>query len=421
MGLAYKSYYAILLDSHRTMIRRYRHGGGGGGRSIEEGGVSEDDVEKYEGDNNNKVSTFAPWRTKFLLIRYLKCGFWLGMALWLHSILVYLSQMNDIRYPPLSASATRRTIRQLEREHQIETLAKQRVVVSMATMPGREGVLLETLESLYHQSARPGRVQIHYSHKNKQELYPLAKMKDKVSLMQERYRPKKQSSSPNADEGSNSSNSDEDTNMKITFHLADPQWRSSAKLLGALYLEWNGTSPLHRQQQKQTLQTKEVDAETLLVVADDDVAYESVWLESLLVGHIVMGRHQPGVRVAIGMRGWRLQSSLQWGSPPIRKWGVTNYHGPWGAFSAGERYIIMGAKILQPYQVHVLTHVQGALYRPSFFEGTDIFHSPSDVHKSMDGTILPGYRDWRVVHCVLVFPKSHSLAHTSHFFCYETF
>lgn len=363
------------------MIRHRRGGGGGGGGgggSIEEGEGDENDGET-EVDNSNEVSIFAAtrWvlaqspRTKF--IRYLQWGLWLAMVVWMHSILVHLLQMNDIRYPPLSAAATRRTIRQLKREHQIETLAKQRVVVSLATMPGRERMLLDTLESLHRQSACPGRVQIHYSHKSEQELYPLAEMRDMVSLIQERHHTQR---SPNPAE----SNSDENT-MEITFHPADPQWRSSAKLLGALYLEWNGTSP----SQQHASKSKE---ESLLVVADDDVSYESVWLESLLAGYILMNRNQRGTRVAIGMRGWRLQSSLQWGSPPVQKWGVTNYRGPWGAFPAGERYIIKGAKILQPYQVHVLTHVHGALYSPSFFEGTNIFHSPSDVHKSMDGTIL---------------------------------
>jgi hypothetical protein len=85
------------------------------------------------------------------------------------------------------------------------------------------------------------------------------------------------------------------------------------------------------------------NTETWVFVCDDDHWYSPYLVESLL--------KYSRKDAAVGARGWRIDESFRWGTPP-------SYHG-W--------------EIMEPWQVGILTANQGYLLLSSWFKDSDIF------------------------------------------------
>jgi hypothetical protein len=237
----------------------------------------------------------------------------------------------------------------------LQEIASNRLVVSLGTVAGREKQLLQTVGSILRQSVLPKRILVHYSGDD----YPVNDLKEKVLSQQSSnlLRRERPMSKPPA----------------MEFHPAQDDWRSAAKLLGALQVEWKGTT-------KPSTTTINLDQETLIVVADDDFIYSGRWLESLLTGHL---QHPND---AVALRGWRVRSDLHWGAPTL---GKPHPGGIWGSFHDVERYVIQGCNLCRSFQVGVLNGNCGILYRPSFFD-SDVFIAPSPVYHSMDDVWVSG-------------------------------
>jgi hypothetical protein len=242
----------------------------------------------------------------------------------------------------------------------LQDIASNRLVVSLGTVTGRENLLVQTVESILRQSVLPKRILVHYSGDD----FPVNDLKEKVLLIVS-----KKSSNLRRREGPISKL------PSIDFYPAQDEWRSAAKLLGALQIEWKGTT--------KPLTTTNLDRETLIVVADDDFIYSVRWLESLLTGHL---QHPND---AVGLRGWRVRSDLHWGAPHISMGKQPHPNGVWGSFPDVERYVIQGCNLCDSFQVGVLTGVNGIVYRPSFFD-SQVFVAPTPVYLSMDDIWVSG-------------------------------
>jgi hypothetical protein len=246
----------------------------------------------------------------------------------------------------------------------LQDIASNRLVVSLGTVAGRENHLLQTVESILRQSVLPKRILVHYSGGDAAE-YPVNDLKAKVAAV---VLSNQSSCRRRRARGSMLSNLI--LPPSIEFYPAQDEWRSATKLLGALQIEWKGTT-------KPSTMTTDLDQETLIVVADDDFIYSTRWLESLLTGHL---QHP---KDAVGLRGWRVRSDLHWGAPPIAVGGKPHPSGVWGSFPDAERYVMQGCNLCDSFQVGVLTGVHGIVYRPSFFD-SDVFTAPTSVYLSMD-------------------------------------
>ena len=270
------------------------------------------------------------------------------------------------------AQATRSHLRRRELHKKLAAISR-RTVVSIGTVPSRRNDLLKTLDSLFHQTFPPSRVQIHYSSESYHDDNSGADDNHNVNETDESY----------PDLGGvireagrlleyAQPNNQRDPRMRtqVTFHAADPSWRSATKLLGFLRQEWGGTSPPSPNQPGEDNQE-----EPLVIVADDDFQYLPTWLESLLVGHLLFPDS------AVALRGWRVRKDLRYGAPSVGS--LPHPDGVWGSFPAVERYVIRGANIVEPYRVGVVTGVNGILFRQSFF-GSEVFDAPSPDYLSVD-------------------------------------
>jgi len=267
--------------------------------------------------------------------------------------------------------ATRSHLRRRELHRKLAAMSR-RTVVSIGTVPSRRNDLLKTLESIFHQTYPPSRVQVHYSSEryhdnnsgadnnntvNDDESYPdLGEVIREARRLLEYARPNNQREPM--------------MRTQVTFHAADPSWRSATKLLGFLRQQWGGTSPPSPNHPGEDNQN-----EPLVIVADDDFQYLPTWLESLMAGHLLFPDS------AVALRGWRVRKDLRYGAPSVGN--LPHPDGVWGSFPAVERYVIRGANILEPYRVGVVTGVNGILFRPSFF-GSEVFDAPSPDYLSVD-------------------------------------
>jgi len=271
----------------------------------------------------------------------------------------------------VATTSTRSSLRQRALRRRLTTLSR-RTVVSIGTVPRRRDQLLKTLDSIFRQTYPPSRVQIHYSSSRYKRDYSIGRTErtkgddesypDLGGVMREARQ---------LLEDAQTSQRAERIRTEVSFHAADPNWRSATKLLGFLRQEWGATSPPVPSNNAEGGHEEEL----LVVVADDDFQYLPTWLESLLAGHLLFPES------AIALRGWRIRKDLRYGAPSVGD--LPHPDGVWGSFPAVERYVIRGTNIVEPYRVGVATGVNGILLRPSFF-GSGIFDAPLPDHLSVD-------------------------------------
>ena len=216
------------------------------------------------------------------------------------------------------------------------------------TMSRMDTTLMETLESIFSQRWREIDLEcvdaVHVHVFAGEEAYPIKKALKRGMTVAE-----KASRSVGVSAAVHASN--------LHFEHVPREWYSSAKLLGLLRV--SGTS--------ENVTTARDDArEPLLVIADDDMVYDSLWLDTLLMHHL----RNPND--AVGFRGWRIRKGMSYGiaSPP--------YEGVWGSFLAVETYVVTGEKIWRPYRVGVATGGCGLALKPSFFT-QGVFAPPPDA------------------------------------------
>ena len=149
----------------------------------------------------------------------------------------------------------------------------------------------------------------------------------------------------------------------LHFERVPREWYSAAKLLGLLRIA--GT--------RENLTTAEgVDdgREPVLIIADDDMVYDALWLDTLLMHHLRNPHH------AVGFRGWRICKGMTYGVI------IPEYNGVWYSFTVEETYVVTGEKIWRPYRVGVVTGGGGLALKPSFFT-QDIFSPRPDAPKGI--------------------------------------
>ncbi|KAK9895975.1 hypothetical protein P389DRAFT_143506 [Cystobasidium minutum MCA 4210] len=96
-----------------------------------------------------------------------------------------------------------------------------------------------------------------------------------------------------------------------------------------------------------------------LIIVDDDHSYSPD-----LVATLVSCAEQEAFKnSAIGLRGWRVRSSLHWGVPPEEM----------------DEHVAEGWRLAEPFQVGVLTGNEGYLIRPRFFVEDQISASQAQV------------------------------------------
>ena len=272
-----------------------------------------------------------------------KQGAWVAFALCM--LWLFLVRVRPRYYPRPSHLRTSNSLNELQK------VAHEHVVVSIGTMKSRQETLVLTLQSLFRQTVLPGRIQIQL---DETEDYDTGLVRSKL----------------HASFGKDSIS----RRVNVSFHPGPAHWKTARKLLGALWETWHGRVPPRDPQRMNS---------TMIILADDDVIYHPQWLESLLLGQqlLVQKYNKDAHKIAVGLRGWRVRSDLRWGAPPLGELQPGTYipNGVWGSFPRQERYVILGNRLYEPYQVGVLVGCNGILLRPTLFD-EQIFQAPTDLH-----------------------------------------
>jgi hypothetical protein len=211
------------------------------------------------------------------------------------------------------------------------------ILISISTVQTRRNDLVSTINSILDQTVLPSLILINFA---SDTAYPVAELQSLLAEPQSRVPAEKR--------------------PRIYFQGCDPQWRSTAKLLGALqYISERNTTYSNT--------TNEPD----LIYADDDMIYPNDWIESLLEGRSSLPLC---ARCAVGTRGWRVLVDYTW--------GVESQH--------FDGYVILGHLLRAPYRVGVLTGGGGVLIRPSYFDNTSVRHPAMLEAALMDDIWLSG-------------------------------